>query len=591
MNTIDTLRGWLDRENFKAFIAPSCDPHQSEYVADRFKVRGELSGFDGSAGTVVVALMGGALWTDSRYFLQAVQQLEGSSLELMKMGVEGTPSIEEYLSGRFAAGDRIAIDGKLVSASQFETMRIGLLPLELVAVDDPFDALWHEREPLPTSPLVVCESKYCGASSQKKVSRLKESLSFGENSVCILTTLDAIAWLTNCRGADVEFNPLNIAYCAVENNQTILFVKKSKVSLAASELLKAQRIEIEDYDKFEEYLTTLAGKDVIYSPAKLSYLHFKILIDSAAELRPDPVVGGAVDMLKACKDNIEIDGFRRAMIDDGVAMVRFMMWLEDTLAQGKTTSELEVAAKLYEFRAQSDMFRGESFASIVGYESNGAIVHYRATEESSRQISSDGFLLIDSGGQYLCGTTDITRTIHLGTPSEDQVRDYTLVLKGNINLSRTKFPKGTRGSQLDFIARKALSNYGLNYHHGTGHGVGHYLCVHEGPQSIRKDENPVTLEIGMVLSNEPGLYRTGEYGIRLENMMFVKERETTEFDTFYEFETLTLAPFSIKCINIELLLPSQRKWLNSYHSMVYDKLSPHLLPTEREWLATRTKAI
>lgn len=581
----------MSANGFKAFVAPACDPHQSEYVASRYKVRGELSGFDGSMGIVVIEGEGGALWTDSRYFLQGAMQLEGSGLSLMKFGLEETPSIEQYLSGKYQAGEKVAVDGNLFSISQFKDMQHNLQPMELVSVSDPFDELWSERPPMPDAKIELFDIMYSGESASRKIERLKTKLSFNDNSVYLLSTLDTIAWLTNTRGGDVAFNPVYLAYCAVEADKTYLFVGKDKVDSATEQHLATQGITVVDYPKYDEYLASLSGKDVIYLPAKLSYHHYTILQSSGAELREDTILGGAAEIMKAIKNKVEIEGFKSSMLYDGIALVRFSMWLEEALAIKGHTSEMEVDAKLREFRAMSPHFKGESFYSIIGYRSNGAIVHYRVTPESNKEVSADGFLLMDSGGQYYTGTTDITRTVHLGTPTAEEKRDFTIVLKGNINLDRAIFPANTRGSQLDILARKAMLSERVNYLHGTGHGVGHYLCVHEGPQSIRKEPNLVVIEPGMVMTNEPGIYRTGKYGIRCENMMVCVEDSVSELETFLRFETITLCPFDLKCVDIEMLLPYQRKWLNNYHSMVYDKLSPHLTAKEKSWLATKTKAI
>ncbi len=587
---IDSVKGLLRREKLSAFIIPSCDSHGSEYVADHWKSREYVSGFDGSAGTVVVTLKETALWVDSRYWIQAEEQTAGSGITLMKEGLEETPTIGEWLKKTLGKG-RVGVDASLYSVDAFESLKNTLDPLDVVAMGDIFDELWSDRPPMPCEPVILLEDEYAGQRASGKIKRVRESLGLQKGMVYPVSALDEIAWLTNIRGGDIDYNPLVVAYMLITTEKAILFVDNEKLSVSVIHKLRKEGVEIMDYDKFETALSRCGSKKVLYNPSRLSWRHYELLRLCGAELCREKDASGAITSLKAIKNRTETDGFRRAMIEDGVALVRFYMWLEEQVHLGKHPTEWQLGVKLSEFRALSPMFRGDSFAPIVGYKSNGAIVHYSAPEKGCKRVGMDGFLLIDSGGQYICGTTDITRTVHFGEPTEEQKRDFTLVLKGNIDLACAVFPEGTRGSQLDFLARRHLCAESLNYLHGTGHGVGHYLCVHEGPQSIRMNENPVTLKPGMVITDEPGVYRRGKWGVRLENMLLCVEHSSSPQGRYLSFETLTLFPFNVRSINLEMLTASQRRWLNKYHAEVYDKLSPHLSPKEKLWLLGRTKNI
>ena len=587
---LKNLRSVMKRRKLDAVIIPSNDSHFSEYISDYWKCREYISGFKGSAGSVVVTKDKACLWTDSRYFLQAGMELEGTGITLMKEGVDTTPDIPSWLSVELGKG-KVGINGLLFSVTQIALLRDKMPELEIVPVDDFFSEIWKERPPMPDAPAFLLGREYAGEDVQEKVAHVRKILKLKKKRVYILSALDEVAWLLNIRGNDVNYNPVVTAYAVVTPGTVRLFVDETKFKADDIYALKQKGVELVPYVDFEKYLHLLSGYEVVYNPQKMSYAHYLILQRFGAVLEKEPLAAGIVAEMKAIKNDVEIAGFRRAVIEDGVALVRFYIWLEEMVYGGKGVTEAEAADKLSAFRAQSPLYRGESFHPIVGYKSNGAIVHYTPSKESSRKIKEDGFLLIDSGGQYLCGTTDITRTIYLGTPGEQEKTDFTLVLMGNIDLATAVFPENTRGSQLDILARRHLYMKGLTYLHGTGHGIGHYLNVHEGPQSVRLNENPETLKPGMVLSDEPGLYRPRRYGIRTENMLLCREEKVTSFGRFYGFETLTLFPIDTKCIDLSVLPLNHRRWLNRYHALVYDHLSPYLSTKEKVWLMSKTKEI
>ena len=585
---LQALREWMQDKGIHAFIIPSNDPHFSEYVAPHWGCRAWISGFDGSAGTVVITPENAALWTDSRYFLQAEQQLQDTGIELQRMGLPATPSIPEWLIKH--QPQRIGVDGRLFSKRSFEQLRSDLQPagIELVAAGDPFDAIWTDRPGLPTAPAFLLDTKYSGETAKEKLHRIRAQQ--GPDTVRIVAVLDEIAWTINIRGRDIEYNPVVISYLAIEPKQAILFVDNKKFSAEDRELLnKEHGVELRPYKAFTDYLASIQNRKVIVNPNTLDYSHYSLLTKNNAIISEETTPYGLISAIKAVKNPTERKGFRQAMETDGIALVRFEMWLEKAIRTGQRPTELEIASKLHEYRAAGKGFQGESFETIAGYGSHGAIVHYGATRESDIPIGTDNFLLIDSGAQYLYGTTDITRTYHFGTPTVEQKRDYTAVLKGMMDLSAVKFPAGTRGTQLDVLARRYLWNMGQNYLHGTGHGIGHFLCVHEGPQSIRINENPVVLQPGMVQSCEPGLYLARKYGIRIENLTLVTDERCPE--NFLRFETLTLCPISLIALNASELEISHREWLNGYHTMVYERLAPYLEPDEQEWLRNKTQPV
>lgn len=583
---LEALRSDMTSRNIDAYIIPGTDPHQSEYYAEHWGCRTWISGFNGSAGTVVVTTQNAGLWTDSRYFLQATDQLAGTGIELFKEGLPETPTINSWLSSTLKRGMTIAIDGRLFSTDAVEQMIAFFATYGIKVVTDytPFDTIWKNRPTLPTAPFFVHEEKYSGESATSKIERVIEAISKSGADAIMLSALDEIAWLFNIRGKDVCYNPMTYAYAYIDSERRILFVESNKLNEENSAYLQSIGVKQMPYNAVFEFAASVKNRNISINPAKLNYtLNNSITCPTIRE-------AGPIAMFKAIKNETQIEGMRRAMVRDGVALIRFFRWLDTNIDSGKAT-EISSAEALHKFRAEQELFIDDSFGTICGYNEHGAIVHYSATPETDASIRRKGFFLIDSGAQYLDGTTDITRTIPVGTITPQQKRDFTLVLKGHIALARCQFPEGTRGAQLDAIARLPLWNEGLTYLHGTGHGIGHFLNVHEGPQSIRLQENPTPLMPGMITSNEPGLYRTGEYGIRHENLLLTIPSQDTEYGKFYRFETLTLFPFDKRALDITILLPHEIAWLNDYHRMVYDKLKGSLTSEECEWLREATSAI
>lgn len=587
---IANLRLWMKEQSIDAIIIPSNDPHFSEYIAPHWQGRVWISGFTGSAATVVITNKKAALWTDSRYFIQAEKQLQGTNIELKKMKMPGTESIEQWLNTQLTAGNKVGIDGKLFSVSEYNRLKQTLAPVELVLINDPFVTIWKERKTLPNGAVFLLPNEITGKSRNEKLNDVVEKGGI-KNAAYIVTALDEIAWLLNMRGCDVNYNPVAIAYAIIDYPTIHLFIAPDKLTDADKKTLNTDGVKIHPYATFSEFLRQIdKGKQVIINPRKLNIQYYNILHQKGIHITDEKDINGIIASLKAVKNDVEIEGFRKAMLADGVAMVRFLKWLDENIGK-QVITEISAGKKLLEFRAQHPDFVGESFGVISAYKEHGALPHYSATPDTDIPLKPEGFYLVDSGGQYRYGTTDITRTIHLGTPTSHAKEDYTLVLKGMINLSQAKFPVGTRGAQLDVLARTYLWNKGKNYLHGTGHGVGHFLNVHEGTQSIRMDENPVVLQPGMVTSNEPAIYIFKQYGIRTENLICCKKFEQTDFGDFYEFETLTLCPIDTKPIDTLLLTEYEREWLNNYHQMVLDKLTPFLSNDERIWLQEKTKSI
>ncbi len=591
LSRLEALRALMITQDIHAFIIPGTDPHMSEYIAEHWKCRDWISNFDGSAGTLVVTRTEAGLWTDSRYFLQADQQLQDTTIKLFKDGLPETPSIEQFLIDSLQPGNTIAVDGRLfpIGAAQSMRQRFSSKDLKFATNFRPFETIWTDRPALPKEMAYVYPEQYTGESLLSKRQRiLTKAAALGANAL-LLTALDDIAWTLNLRGSDVECNPVTICFLFVSEKENILFIDKDKMTDETNEYFKQNEVMIASYDKIEDFLSQLpADYRLLLDPAKVN----ETLRQAIAPACHQVIATAPVALLKAVKNETEIEGFRRAMVKDGIALTRFFRWMEQTL-QTETLSECSISNKLTAFREEQDQFVGESFGSIVGYKGHGAIVHYRPTAQSDATVTNDGILLIDSGGQYFDGTTDITRTVILGeSATEIQKKHFTLVLKGNINIALCKFPQGTRGDQIDVLARKALWQEHLNYLHGTGHGVGHFLNVHEGPQNIRLNHNPTLLEPGMVTSNEPGLYITDQYGIRLETLILTRKEGTSEaFGDFYGFETLTLFPFDRKGIEPSLLTPEETNWLNNYHKTVFETLAPHLTEEEQAWLKDKTQAI
>lgn len=587
-NRIAALRAHIAQEQIQAFIIPSTDPHLSEYVAPHWQSREWISGFTGSAGTVVVTAKDAGLWTDSRYFLQAARQLEGTCITLYKEMLPETPNIPEFLSAHLQEGDCVGIDGKMFSAEEVEHLQKELKKsgIRIKSIADPIQLLWTDRPAMPLAPAFVYDTKYAGMSFTEKLPAVRQAMEAAGADSLLLSALNEIAWLLNIRGNDVHCNPVVVSYLLIEKDKVNYFVQPQKVTPELTEYFNVNGISVHPYEEIGDYLNSFNAHSILMNPAKTNYAIY-------SAIRPGClIINGAspVALLKAIRNKQEIAGIHAAMQRDGVALVKFLKWLDEAVPAGKET-EISVDKKLHTFRAAQPLYMGESFDTIAGYKEHGAIVHYEATPETDVTLKSEGFLLLDSGAQYLDGTTDITRTIALGPLTEEEKTDYTLILKGHIALAMAVFPEGTRGAQLDVLARMPIWKERMNYLHGTGHGVGHFLNVHEGPQSIRMNENPVALQPGMVTSNEPGVYKAGSHGIRTENLVLTVPAGEGMFGKYLKFETLTLCPICRKGIIKELLTAEEIGWLNDYHRTVYEKLSPDLNNDEREWLKEACKAV
>ena len=585
---VHALRIAFRPNNIKAFIIPSTDPHLSEYVAPYWMSREWISGFTGSAGTAVILMDKAGLWTDSRYFLQAEKELEGSGITLYKEMLPETPSITKFLCQNLKPGESVSIDGKMFSVQQVEQMKEDLAPYQLQVnlFSDPLKNIWKDRPSMPDAPAFIYDVKYAGKSCGEKVAAIRTELKKKGIFALFLSSLDEIAWTLNLRGSDVHCNPVIVSYLLVTQDEVVYFISPEKITQEVNEYLQEQQVSLRKYDEAESFLNSFAGENILIDPKKTNYAIYSAINPACKVVRGE----SPVTLLKAIRNEQEIAGIHHAMQRDGVALVKFLKWLEASVLSGKET-ELSVDRKLHEFRAAQPLYMGESFDTIAGYKEHGAIVHYSATEESDVTLQSKGFLLLDSGAQYLDGTTDITRTIALGELTEEEKTDYTLILKGHIALAMAKFPAGTRGAQLDVLARMPIWSHGMNFLHGTGHGVGHFLSVHEGPQSIRMNENPIVLQPGMVTSNEPGVYKAGSHGIRTENLTLVCKDKEGMFGEYFKFETITLCPICKKGIIKEMLTAEEVKWFNDYHQTVYKKLSPSLNEEEKKWLLEATKAI
>ncbi|OJV40694.1 MAG: peptidase M24 [Bacteroidales bacterium 36-12] len=585
-NRLVALRHQMSKNDIAAYIIPGTDPHAGEYIPDYWKERDWISGFTGSAGTAAVTLDKAFVWVDSRYFIQADDQLKGTGFAAMKMGLPDTPDMLKWIAGELKVGDRVGVNPLLFSVNAYATMGklFAAHGISFSSIDLIKD-IWSDRPAIPSEKVFAFDVKYAGKSCSEKIALVRKSLSDTQTDMLVLNALDDIAWLFNIRGNDVDYNPVTTAYASVSFDKSVIYISSDKIDDNLKAYFRSNDVLVKDYlDIYKDLPNISTDTKVLIDGNKLNQSLFEcIKTEVVNTLSP-------VAALKSIKNNVEIEGVRNAMIKDGVALTRFFIWLENNVDSG-TLSEISISDKLYKFRAEQDLFYGESFSTIAGYADHGAIVHYKADDSSDANILPEGILLLDSGGQYLDGTTDITRTISFDTPTSQQTADFTLVLKGHIGIATAVFPIGTRGSQLDILARKALWDRGMNYGHGTGHGVGHFLNVHEGPQNIRMDENSTILQPGMIISNEPGLYRKGEYGIRTENLILVVEDQTTDFGEFLKFETLTLFPIDINLIDKALLTDKEILWLNEYHQMVYDKLSPYLNTSEKEWLSQKTKAI
>ena len=571
----------MQAEKADAFIIPSTDPHMSEYVAPHWQSREWISGFTGSAGTVVVTHDKAGLWTDSRYFLQAAQQLEDTGIDLYKEMLPETPSISEFLCQELEAGNTVGIDGYVFSMLDARQLRKELAnkQIELKSMADPMDSIWTDRPALPQAPACIYGTQYAGRTCREKLEDIRLEMKQAGAQALLLPALDEIAWTLNLRGSDVHCNPVVVSYLLIDEEETHYFIEPQKLTPEVKAYLEGNRVTCHAYTDLLPYLRQLKASTLLLTPGKTNQAVSEAVPTSCR------IVEGAspVALLKAIRNEQEIAGLRKAMQRDGVALVKFLKWLEEAVPGGQET-EISVDRKLHELRAAQPLYKGESFDTIAGYGAHAAIVHYEATPETDVPLQPRGFLLLDSGAQYLDGTTDITRTIALGPLTEEEKTDYTLILKGHIDLAMAVFPEGTRGAQLDVLARMPIWQHHMNFLHGTGHGVGHFLNVHEGPQSIRMNENPVALRAGMLTSNEPGVYKAGSHGIRTENLVLTVPAGEGMFGHYLKFETVTLCPICTKGIVRELLTQEEADWLNQYHRTVYEKLSPDLDEDERYWL-------
>ena len=584
---LEALRDLMRSKHIDAVIIPGTDPHQSEYPSEHWKFRDYVSGFTGSNGTAVVTLDDAGLWTDTRYFLQAAEQLEGSGFTLRKENIPGEPTVLEWLGEVLDEDAVVGVDGRLFSLIEANRIEMFCAQNGFMFAPDfrAAEAIWTDRPARPMNPAFVHDEALAGEDVDSKISRVVDALDAADADGLLITALDEIAWLLNLRGSDVDYTPVVIAFAYVSADERVLFIDSEKVTSEVKDHLKKYGVKIKDYDDIEKFLGKISSTaTVMVDPNRVSDALGQAMICNKTYMA-SPVIA-----LKGVKNECQIAGFRQAMLYDGAAMVRMMMWLEQNVANGIT--EMDVDRRLQQERAAYASNRGDSFHMIAGYKDHGAIVHYEATDESAYTLAPDGLLLIDTGGQYLEGTTDITRTISLGNPTAAEKHDYTLILKGHLALARAVFPKGTMGVQLDVLARGPLWNEGMTYLHGTGHGVGHFLGCHEGPQSIRMEANPTPLELGMVTSNEPGIYKTGEYGIRTENLLLcVPACSNEEWGEFYKFESLTLFPYDTTLMDMDMLSREEVKQINDYHAMVCERLRPLLNADEAQWLEQKCKSI
>lgn len=584
------LRELMKREHLSAFIFPSTDAHQSEYVADHWRGREWISGFNGSAGTAVVTMKSAALWTDSRYFLAAEEQLEGTEYQLMRLKMEGTPTIAEWLGKELqdVQSPEVGLDGMVNSYNYVKDLSYSLRKLGGITLRtnlDPLEQIWENRPSLPANPVEIQPLEYAGETLVSKVARIRKSLRELHADGMLVSALDDIAWTLNLRGTDVHCNPVFVSYLLIESDKVSLFVDDNKLSPEVKQYLQDNQVSLYNYNKVEKCLESYSEYNILLDGDETSYYLWKTVKCQEIVAAASPIPA-----MKAVKNEAEIEGYRSAMLKDGVAMVKFLKWLKPAVEAGGQT-EISIDEKLTSLRAEQKLFRDISFDTIAGYAQHGAIVHYEATPETDVVLKPEGLILIDSGAQYQDGTTDITRTIALGAVSEEMKHIYTLVLKAHIQLELVKFPDGASGTQLDAVGRECMWREGYNFLHGTGHGVGSYLCVHEGPHQIRMEWMPTPLRAGMTLTDEPGLYLAGKFGVRIENTVLISDYMSTEFGKFLQIEPLTLCPIDTTPIDVDMLLPEEIDWLNAYHHSVYEKLSPFLDEEEKIWLENATKPI
>lgn len=586
---LESLREVMRREHLSAFIFPSTDAHQSEYVADHWQGRTWISGFNGSAGTAVVTMKSAALWTDSRYFLAAEEQLKGTEFQLMKLKIEGTPTISEWLAQELQGENaEVGLDGMVNSYHETMGLIADLRKSGGITVRtnfDPLGLIWTDRPAIPANPVEIQPMEFAGESVASKISRIRTALRQRHADGMLISALDDIAWTLNLRGTDVHCVPVFVSYLLISSQQVSLYVDSAKINDEVKAYLTENGISLYSYNKVAEGLERYSEYNILLDGDETSYFLWKTV-------KCQEIIAGnsPVPAMKAQKNDREIAGFRQAMLRDGVAMVKFLRWLKPAVEAGGQT-EISIDRKLTSLRAEQHLFRDISFDTIAGYQAHGAIVHYEATPETDVALKPEGLILIDSGAQYQDGTTDITRTIALGPVTEEMKHVYTLVLKGHIQLELAKFPDGASGTQLDALARECMWREGYNYLHGTGHGVGSYLSVHEGPHQIRMEWKPTPLRAGMTVTDEPGLYLSGKFGVRIENTLLIKDYQTTEFGKFLQMESLTLCPIDLTPVDFSMLQPEEIEWLDTYHRDVFEKLSPYLEGEDLEWLREATRPV
>ena len=584
---LESLREVMRREHLSAFIFPSTDAHQSEYVADHWQGRTWISGFNGSAGTAVVTMKSAALWTDSRYFLAAEEQLKGTEFQLMKLKIEGTPTISEWLAQELQGENaEVGLDGMVNSYHETMGLIADLRKSGGITVRtnlDPLGLIWTDRPAIPANPVEIQPMEFAGESVASKISRIRAALRQRHADGMLISALDDIAWTLNLRGTDVHCVPVFVSYLLISSQQVSLYVDSAKINDEVKAYLTENGISLYPYNKVAEGLERYSEYNILLDGDETSYFLWKTV-------KCQEIIAGnsPVPAMKAQKNDREIAGFRQAMLRDGVAMVKFLRWLKPAVEAGGQT-EISIDRKLTSLRAEQHLFRDISFDTIAGYQAHGAIVHYEATPETDVALKPEGLILIDSGAHYQDGTTDITRTIALGPVTEEMKHVYTLVLKGHIQLELAKFPDGASGTQLDALARECMWREGYNYLHGTGHGVGAYLSVHEGPHQIRMEWKPTPLCAGMTVTDEPGLYLSGKFGVRIENTLLIKDYQTTEFGKFLQMESLTLCPIDLTPVDFSMLQPEEIEWLDTYHRDVFEKLSPYLEGEDLEWLGEATR--
>lgn len=586
---LESLREVMRREHLSAFIFPSTDAHQSEYVADHWQGRTWISGFNGSAGTAVVTMKSAALWTDSRYFLAAEEQLKGTEFQLMKQKIEGTPTISEWLAQELQGENaEVGLDGMVNSYHETMGLIADLRKSGGITVRtnfDPLGLIWTDRPAIPANPVEIQPMEFAGESVASKISRIRTALRQRHADGMLISALDDIAWTLNLRGTDVLCVPVFVSYLLISSQQVSLYVDSAKINDEVKAYLTENGISLYPYNKVAEGLERYSEYNILLDGDETSCFLWKTV-------KCQEIIAGKspIPAMKAQKNDREIAGFRQAMLRDGVAMVKFLRWLKPAVEAGGQT-EISIDRKLTSLRAEQHLFRDISFDTIAGYQAHGAIVHYEATPETDVALKPEGLILIDSGAQYQDGTTDITRTIALGPVTEEMKHVYTLVLKGHIQLELAKFPDGASGTQLDALARECMWREGYNYLHGTGHGVGSYLSVHEGPHQIRMEWKPTPLRAGMTVTDEPGLYLSGKFGVRIENTLLIKDYQTTEFGKFLQMESLTLCPIDLTPVDFSMLQPEEIEWLDIYHRDVFEKLSPYLEGEDLEWLREATRPV